>query len=127
MKSGFIKLFVESYLDICMAALLQAHAYHESYSEGKLSRLFSSREERMNSSFAIITTAFIIGVPLWVYSSLMKKLNGTLSKEQEKYLKILYKENKLKTKVHQLYSFFFLIRRTLTVVLLVMVNKIPAI
>lgn len=107
---GTLKLYLESYFDLTMGIMMGLSAF-EKYG---LHEFFQSRDDIFCSFLTFVFAVFALLFPLSVRYYLVKNFEGTLEPEKVKYLEVFYSNCHGKTMKSNLYEFYFLFRRFLS-------------
>jgi hypothetical protein len=123
--NAFLKLFMESYFDFCFGVILNLIAFAEASKIGNLNEHFGSFTNVLNSSLTIFYGLALVLFPLNAY--LMMKFNSKflhLKQFKDKY-GLYYEGMKLTEAKFYNYNIFFMIRRLVTVLVLIFVRETP--
>ena len=125
LKNAYLKLFLESYFDICFCAMLNSIAFKESNDHGELSLHFSTLSNISCSVITIFYDFALLTFPVYGYL-VVKKNFETLetTKTIEKYG--IFTEGMRVRNMHQaLYNIYFMSRRFITALVLIFLAPFP--
>jgi len=123
--SAYLKLFLESYFDICFCAFLNTIAFKDAIKQSLLHEHFST----LSNIWVSLTTVFydlaLIIFPLYAYF-LIRDNFATLSTDNTmNKFGIFYEGMSLRTKMSSMYNVIFMLRRLLTAIVLVFMTELP--
>ena len=119
-------LLIESYFDLALSGFLNIYAISIAKNAKDLSEFFSTKDDVMNSSLAIIYCLMILFLPT-VGFFLICKYQKEFSKRKALVNKfeIILGNTKINTLLRSLYTVFFLYRRFIIVMVLMWIDRFP--
>jgi hypothetical protein len=110
-----LKLFIECYFDLSMCVLLMVL----SFVEQQFDDLFATNDDAMASSLTFIYFVLILVVPVWGYIGINLNFKRLNTQKVKNTYGVFYADNRIDTRPRALYNIFFLLRRFVSVVVLV--------
>ena len=114
-----VKLFIESFFDLTMCAMLANLSFLEIPKGASFASLFSNRDDAISSTLSLLYTLLVLVAPVIGYFSIKRNLGNLDSKVMIAKYGVFYQENRTDTSERALYNIYFLGRRFFTVLVLV--------
>jgi hypothetical protein len=125
LKQNYIKLFLESYFDICFCCVINMIAFVEALQTNTIGDHFATWYDAVNSASTLMYTVLLFYFPLHVYRVITDNFEGLELEVIKDQYGLYYEDYRTKTKAQALYNVFFLQRRLLTTLILVFVKHVP--
>ena len=123
--SGYLKLLLESYFDICFCAFLNTIAFKDAIQQGFLYEHFST----LSNIWVSLTTIFydfaLLLFPLYAYLLIRDNFETLSTDKTTNKFGIFYEGMNLRTKVSAMYNVIFMARRLITAIVLVFMTDLP--
>jgi len=122
---GSVKLFMETYIDLCFCALLNDYAFFESYFNKDWREFWQGYPNIMCSSITMIYTVLVFVFPLWGLYGICKNFGNLQDPVVDSKIGMFYRDNRTQYMHQALYNIVFLVRRGLSVMILIYMVDTP--
>ena len=126
MKTGSLKLLIESYFDLAIAALVNIHAYYFCQNFEELALFFSGNGNLLNSGIHIIYVITLIVVVIYSNAIVVYQFKNIHRQEVFEQLELLSEGGNLKSLNSAMMGIYFLYRRLFTAIVLVCFYQYPS-
>mgnify|MGYP006893271306 CR=1 FL=1 len=123
--NSYLKLFLESYFDICFCSMLNTIALGEAISQGNIYEHFSTTSNICVSVITLLYDLALIIFPIYAYLVIKKNFNNLSTKTTTDKYGFYYEDINLGSMITAQYNIIFMVRRLLTALLLVFMYDLP--
>ena len=123
LRNALTRLFMESYLEICMCTFLNVMAFSQAKNLSELIEYFSTIDDLLCSMLTCLTFILILIFPFWAAMSIKNNFGSLDSKKTRQLYGPLYEDIKTNSLNCALYQVFFVARRLIITVLFVLFNN----
>ena len=119
-----LKLFMESYFDLAMCAMLNFLSFYtnKNYTMGDY---FGTFDDILCSMITLVYFVLIFVFPVWGYKLITENMDDLEKPEIKDKVEVFIDEVKTDTRHRALYNIYFLSRRLFTVIVLVFIPHLP--
>jgi hypothetical protein len=126
MSTAFKKLFLESYFDLLFCTFINVLALQHALQMGLTTALYFTRfDDRLNTVVTLFHLLSVFIFPVYVAYTILANFDQLDTKKVTETHGIFYDGCHTKTRGQALYNVLFMLRRLLTVLVLIFIREVP--
>jgi hypothetical protein len=123
--TNYLKLFMESYFDVCFCVLINLIGFKEALDTGTIGDHFATWYDFINSSATIFYSVVLVMFPWHAFKVIYANFEALSTDRMLEEFGIYYEDYRTKTRATALYNVFFMVRRLVTSLILVFMRHLP--